>query len=368
MFASAMGTTATDPTASATASKADPTASAAAPNDNMYKSPIIFCFFVLGYELICYNVVFLARILPAVHKADYAPVFGVIFNLVWFMTMWTYLVVRCSDPGTITDQWRAFVQNTPGLDVIVSRQEWQPGKVTTNKKSNDIRPERAHFCSTTLRDVLRMDHFCPWTGNTIGLGNHKHFLLLGFYGALSGAVACGTALPELIGITTGFSEQPLSLDAITLVDRVAFFFFYALAMIVMVLLGGLFTSHFPLACRNMTTIEELYTNMPNPYDQQNWFRNLEQVFGRFGYDWILPIKPRNLKSDGFSYRRNGEVLPEGLVEVYLKENQKLTHDIEPALHRLPEDIWHFRYTGQTRAQQQEASENSRSWFAWLSGG
>jgi len=334
----------------------------------IYVSPIIFCVGVLSFQCYVYNVVYLGRILPAIDKEDFIPVFAVLFNVVWLITLWCYVSVHYSDPGTVTDQWRSFVQNTSGLDVIVSRQEWQPGKVTTNKKSNEIRPERAHFCSTLRKDILRMDHFCPWTGNCVGANNHKHFLLLGFYGALAGLVAFLTALPDLIGCTTGYSENALVWVNVSAIDRSLFISFGVLAVLVVLLLVGLVTSHFPLACRNMTTIEELYTNMPNPYDQQNWFRNLEQVFGTFGWDWFLPVQSRHLKSDGFSYRRNGEVLPEGLVEVYGKDIRNRSDDIELVLHRLPEDIWHYRYTGQTRGAQRDSENAASSWFAWLSGG
>jgi hypothetical protein len=335
----------------------------------IYKSPIVFCLVVLAFQFYSYNVVYLGRILPAIGKADWIPIFAVLFNVVWFMTLWCYAAVNYSDPGAITDQWRAFVQDTAGLDVIVSRQEWQPGKLTTNKKSSEIRPERAHFCSTTRRDILRMDHFCPWTGNTVGFGNHKHFLLLGFYGSNAGIVAFLTSLPDLLGCVTGYAANAYIWQNVSIADRSCFIAYGVLAFLVMLLLTGLITSHFPLACRNMTTIEELYTNMPNPYDQQNWFRNLEQIFGGFGWDWFLPVKPRHLKSDGFSYRRNGEVLPEGLVEVYGKDARPyLNDDVEQMLHRLPEDIWYYRYTGQTRGAQRNNLAAAASWLPdWLGG-
>lgn len=334
----------------------------------VYISPIILSVGVLGFEFYVYNVVYLCRILPQINKVEFIPAFAVMFNLVWLITLWCYVAVHYADPGTITDQWRAFCQNTSGLDVIVSRQEWQPGKVTTNKRSNEIRPERAHFCGTMRKDVLRFDHFCPWTGNVVGFANHKQFLLLGFYGAFCGVVAFLTALPDLIGCTTGYSENAYIWAGVSVVDRGLFITFGIFAVLVVLLLTGLVTSHFPLACRNMTTVEELYTNMPNPYDQQNWFRNLEQLFGVFGWDWFLPVAPRHLKSDGFSYRRNGEVLPEGLVEVYGKDILPHNDDVELVLHRLPEDIWHYRYTGQTRGAQRENENVATSWFAWLAGG
>lgn len=328
----------------------------------LYRSPVVFCVFVLFYEVYAYNFVFLGQILPVEGKADNIPIFAAIFNLIWFITLWTYASVHFSDPGTITDQWRSFVENTKELDVIVSRQEWQPGKVTSNKRSREVRPERAHFCSTTSRDILRMDHFCPWTGNTIGLLNHKQFLQLGFYGAVSGIVAISTSVPEIIGCITHFNDIT-PLGQLSIAVKIQFFLFIFLAVADSMLLTGLFISHFPLACRNMTTIEELYINMPNPYDQQTWFRNLEQVFGSFGWDWFLPVKSRHPKSDGFSFPRLGEVLPEGLVEVYGRQA-----DDPQAMQlnrKLPEDIWFFRYTGQDRAQVQGSGHES-AWFANLS--
>lgn len=42
------------------------------------------------------------------------------------------------------------------------------------RKCNDnYKPSRAHHDSVTGRCIVKMDHFCPWVGNAIGICNHK---------------------------------------------------------------------------------------------------------------------------------------------------------------------------------------------------
>ena len=50
-----------------------------------------------------------------------------------------------------------------------------------DKTVNMWKPPRSHFDSVTKRTVIRMDHFCPFTGNVIGILNHGHFILMYFF-------------------------------------------------------------------------------------------------------------------------------------------------------------------------------------------
>lgn len=43
------------------------------------------------------------------------------------------------------------------------------------------KPDRAHHCSQLNRCVLKLDHYCPVTGNAIGLHTHKNFVLFLIY-------------------------------------------------------------------------------------------------------------------------------------------------------------------------------------------
>lgn len=61
-----------------------------------------------------------------------------------------------------------------------------PRGVRRCRKCNDnFKPPRAHHDSVTGRCIVKLDHFCPWVGNAVGIRNHKCFLLFIFYTWLS---------------------------------------------------------------------------------------------------------------------------------------------------------------------------------------
>merc|ERR1712151_495857 len=72
-------------------------------------------------------------------------------------------------------------------------------------------------------------------------------------------------------------------------DIVVFIIFGMLALLVSMLLIPMLATHLPLAMQNITTIEDNYENMPNPFDQGSVSANLAQVFGAYGPDWPFPI-------------------------------------------------------------------------------
>merc|ERR1740138_905076 len=91
-------------------------------------------------------------------------------------------------------------------------------------------------------------------------------------------------------------------------DVAAFLIFGLLALFISVLLTPMLMAHVPLATLNLTTIEDNYKNMPNPFDQGSATGNLAQIFGACGFDWLLPVDPWRPLSDGISYARSDERL------------------------------------------------------------
>jgi len=348
--------------------------------------PMTFCICVFLYEGVIYNVVFLGMILPAAGKVNFIPVFAALFNVVWLLALWSYITASCGDPGRITDAWREFVNHAQGLIVQPAMNDWQAGICTTSRKSKDVRPERAHFCSVSEFDVLRMDHFCPWIGNCVGFRNYKFFLLLAIYACLASVVAVVTALPELLECAQNLHYGGDSAVAKAAADEAAghrllvergvfrlfFFVFGLLAALVAVLTSFLLSAHIPMAMQNMTTIEKCYsTSTANPYDQRSALDNLAQVMGEPGIDWFLPIHPFRPLSDGFSFRRTGEILPEGVVEAYEGDlsvdspRHVMLTGGQGGQSTLRERLWRFRYLG-TTAVSNPSRTGIASWMPFLS--
>eukprot|EP00419_Tripos_fusus_P076999 CAMPEP_0172900992 /NCGR_PEP_ID=MMETSP1075-20121228/165262_1 /TAXON_ID=2916 /ORGANISM="Ceratium fusus, Strain PA161109" /LENGTH=308 /DNA_ID=CAMNT_0013757293 /DNA_START=23 /DNA_END=946 /DNA_ORIENTATION=- len=289
---------------------------------------------VLLYEGWAYNVVFLARMLPAVGKSIFVLPLAVIFNSVWFLAVWSYIRAHLVNPGFVPTKWHTFVKQAGNaLPIAPSRAEWQPGKVTFCHKCEIPRPERAKHCKICETCILRMDHHCPWINNCVGFNNHKFFLLVGIYSGMACIVALGTAMPEiarcvgmLISLQKGnrfaWGDEVRGLE---LADFIVFLVFGCLALVVFVLLVPLLCTHVSLAMRNVTSIEENYDNMPNPFDQGSASANLAHIFGAFGPDWFVPIAPRRPLTDGVSFHSSDDAQLSG------------------ASHLQPEQIWQQRF-------------------------
>ena len=69
------------------------------------------------------------------------------------------------------------------------------------------KPPRSHHDSMTEKCVLRMDHYCPFTGNVIAVKNHGHFLLMYFFAAI--ALIYGLGLSALV-LHTSYVNGPVA--------------------------------------------------------------------------------------------------------------------------------------------------------------
>mmetsp|Transcript_102183 Transcript_102183/g.218803 ORF Transcript_102183/g.218803 Transcript_102183/m.218803 type:complete len:397 (-) Transcript_102183:99-1289(-) len=306
---------------------------------------------IFAYESFAYNVIFLVRVLPAVGRGALMIPFAVLFNGFWGMAFWSYIQAHAQDPGTTPELWREFVESVgDSLPIVAAKPEWQPGMATFCRKCRIPRPERAHHCSVCNICILRMDHHCPWINNCVGFYNQKSFLLTAMYVFLTCLVALFTAIPDIVNcvVALTFTEDGFAWKAkgLRTSDVLVFLIFGVVTLFVAVLLAQLLSIHLFLAAKNLTSIEDCYENMPNPFDTGSVMSNLSQVFGAPGADWLVPIRPHKPTSDGVSF-----VSPD-VERIALASNLLEVTEKDDELDR--QRLWRLRY--RVRPPQAEAED------------
>jgi len=106
----------------------------------------------------------------------------VIFYLPFSMlAICSLLMTWLTDPGAVPIGARPLqinIQNFPdngGGKQVQQSISSKRGIGRCENCNNNFKPDRAHHDSVTGRCIVKMDHFCPWVGNVVGLLNHKFF-------------------------------------------------------------------------------------------------------------------------------------------------------------------------------------------------
>lgn len=155
----------------------------------------------------------------AVNEISTAIVYGVFYVPFALMAFWSLFMAYTSNPGAVP----------MGAKPLRSGMDVQMRGIRRCRKCNDnFKPPRAHHDSNTGRCVVKMDHYCPWICNAVGVYNHKFFILFILYSCLT----CVTSLIlttvtyfrcEAAVLEGGKTLPPTELD-VTIIDwkRAAF--------------------------------------------------------------------------------------------------------------------------------------------------
>jgi len=227
-----------------------------------------------------------------------------IFNGAFVLAMWAYHEGMVTDPGRIPDGWRgepdglpAFAQETGGLCFQPQERKKTSGGYRYCNKENIFKPDRAHYCHALSRNVLRMDHYCPWFGNCVGYFNHKYFFLFLFYSVISSGVAQYHFI------------QALSHGGLSSMQTIMIYQGVGLSALINVFLTPFCGFHCWLISKNMTTLEfceqwSKATSWTSRYDQ-GLLRNIQSVFGNRWYLWPLPVAAPTV--GGVFFEANGVI-------------------------------------------------------------
>jgi hypothetical protein len=105
--------------------------------------------------------------------------YGVLYVPLSTLALWSLTMAAATDPGAVPMGARPLPGAGEEEGVVVERDDVRGGLrrrrgVRRCRKCNDnYKPARAHHDSVTGRCVVKMDHFCPWVGNAVGIMNHK---------------------------------------------------------------------------------------------------------------------------------------------------------------------------------------------------
>mmetsp|Transcript_68467 Transcript_68467/g.164411 ORF Transcript_68467/g.164411 Transcript_68467/m.164411 type:complete len:617 (+) Transcript_68467:165-2015(+) len=261
-------------------------------------------------------VSFVCMYVPAMGLAvSSAP--SVAFHTAFVLALSSYVQGVVVDPGSIPDDWRpdeyddAEDGSRPRfpLRLLLVHRDPAERKKTTGEyrfcnKEQKFKPDRAHYCSALNRNVLRMDHFCPWLTNCVGFKNHKFFVLCLFYTT----VACsGTGTTLLVKLSYGGCS---AMHSFMMLEGAM------LSLLMSSVVGPFFAFHCWLLGRNMTTIEYCEKRgcsaapgaetQPSPWDV-GVLDNIRSVMGQKWFMWFLPVgcPPGN----GIDFASRSEVEP-----------------------------------------------------------
>ncbi|KAF4701729.1 Palmitoyltransferase zdhhc15, partial [Perkinsus olseni] len=276
--------------------------------------PIIFVCNIIMLLYIIY--VFCVMPLLGVSLSSFSSI-G--FHLCSLLAMVSYYKAVVIDPGKIPEDLWSAPSPAGAPPPHLYERKGKDGSIRYCNKEHKFKPDRAHFCSPMGRNVLRMDHYCPWLANSVGFYNHKYFFLFLLYVV----IACNTVTCQIIHALVhlasagGYAAQPGQL--LFLLEGLS------ISALLSTIVTPFFAFHTWLISTNVTTVEycekrrdvgggsgpeglskNIVSRMPDrsPYDV-GLIKNWQSVMGRNFLTWLLPTGPRGI-GDGLAFPINSQ--------------------------------------------------------------
>eukprot|EP00882_Tetradesmus_deserticola_P013688 GHRQ01014535.1.p3 GENE.GHRQ01014535.1~~GHRQ01014535.1.p3 ORF type:complete len:225 (+),score=84.59 GHRQ01014535.1:596-1270(+) len=134
----------------------------------------------------------------------------VVFSMLAIMLSWCYLATVLVDPGRVPPGWHPFPDDAVAArelelmqyaDYYIDRRD--PRRPRFCKRCSAWKPERSHHCSMSGQCVLKMDHYCIWVVNCVGLLNYKFFLQFLAYTFVASVMAIACLIKPMLTFFQG---------------------------------------------------------------------------------------------------------------------------------------------------------------------
>ncbi|KAL7546859.1 hypothetical protein ACHAWF_010190, partial [Thalassiosira exigua] len=131
--------------------------------------------------------------------------YGCLYVPFAILALWSLFAAATTDPGAVPLGARPLPAHLAGESDSIQTERSERGGLRRRrgirrcrKCDDNYKPPRAHHDSVTGRCVVKMDHYCPWVGNAVGIRNHKFFILFILYTFLTSIVSFALILMRVI--------------------------------------------------------------------------------------------------------------------------------------------------------------------------
>eukprot|EP00744_Colponema_vietnamica_P015002 GILI01021012.1.p1 GENE.GILI01021012.1~~GILI01021012.1.p1 ORF type:complete len:690 (+),score=115.35 GILI01021012.1:189-2072(+) len=187
------------------------------------------------------------------------------------LAMYAYIKAILADPGCVqstAEQRKAFY----AVCHRASEREQFDQTAMVRK------PLRSKHCSKTHQSVKRFDHYCVWTGNAVGSGNHRYFILFCVCSAIGHAFITREVIYYYLG-GGAVTRQLLPGTQFTNVSEVAAFLFSDANILVSYFC--IFYNVFVIMFTGIMSVTQLGMIKRNMTSNEQWFSTR--------YTWIFTI-------------------------------------------------------------------------------
>ncbi|KAK4533428.1 hypothetical protein CCYA_CCYA17G4310 [Cyanidiococcus yangmingshanensis] len=307
--------------------------------------PVVAVCFIVSLGYISVVIVTLLPMLatrPLLAKAGLVIIHGILALMIW-----SYTAVVLVDPGSVPPSWsfaclgwplelrgspeaRRLLEQMDGAGLydsseqgmLAQRPRFLPndkiklpatvlmrnsfGRYRFCSKCLTYKPDRTHHCSALGRCVLKMDHYCPWTNNTIGFYNHKFFVQFLYYAFLASLITAMISLPAILHRLVEETTNEQTREFVIVILGLLGWIICLVFSFTLLFFAGF---HTYLVLRNKTTIETYEVTDPaaavilEAFDlgaSANW----KSVFGENLWGWLLPIWYGHRRGNGVHWETN----------------------------------------------------------------